>query len=332
LDVVRLLQAWVCGWKSVDDIVRASDLTAWQTHGVVTLELDADVRGSALSYRVEFDCSRELGKSRVQQEQLREGERTLILRDKDGVQLHKDSGEKGGRFPLSWSQSAIAAVEPSHVNTKLQGFRDFIAGIVVLRPLPPLFEKESRAEADRPDIALGNIVSWYRRLMSNQKTLVTLRDLLKTVWPDFDYVQLEESGRDAKLMQLVFEQTGSLRSTVTLNMGQLSDGERMLLALYLLAAYQQTNEHPVILVDEPDNFVGLAEIQPWLEQMLDTRPADGQLIVVSHSPEAIATMGEKRVALFSRAGHSAPTQVRRVPPDETGLPLAERIARGWIDA
>lgn len=332
LDAIRLIQAWVCGWNGADELVDAEELTEWQSSSLIHFELEARVGDLDLSYSVEFDSSRDLRKVRVVQESLKEGELKLIERDKASVQLYRDTGSSGGTFPLSWSQSAIAAVEPSDVNKKLQRFRDYLGRVLVVRPLPFLFEPESRSEEGRPDVTLRNLISWYRRVASNQKAMTTLRDLLKDVWPEFDYVNLQDVGRDAKAMELVFEQNGRTTGEVRVPMQRLSDGERMLLALYLIASYQRLTPVPVLYVDEPDNFLSLSEIQPWLMRMLNDRPDDGQLVVVSHSPEVIETMGEERGVWFSRTDHFSPTRVRPVTRDETGLTLSERIARGWIDA
>jgi energy-coupling factor transporter ATP-binding protein EcfA2 len=331
IDALRLLQRWICGWGRADVVVDADDLTAWYTGFTMAFELGIETDGLSLEYRVEFACSRELQKSRVDLERLREGDHTLIERNRDSVQLYRDNGTSGGSFPLSWAQSAVAAVQPSPVNTKLQAFRDSVARIIAVQPIPVQFAHESRSEVARPDPTMTDMLSWYRRLAANQKLVTTFRDYLKGVWPDFDYINLVDIGRESRSMEFVFEPSARSDPPVRLPLERLSDGERMLVALYLLASYQRATPGSTIWLDEPDNFVSIAEIQPWLMQMLDDRPDDGQLVIASHSPEVVATMGEQRVAWLTRENHRSPTRVRPLPPDQTGLPLSERIARGWLD-
>ena len=45
---------------------------------------------------------------------------------------------------------------------------------------------------------------------------------------------------------------------------QLSDGERALIGLYMVRSALETGAVPSVLIDEPDNFVGLPELQPWV--------------------------------------------------------------------
>ncbi len=134
------------------------------------------------------------------------------------------------------------------------------------------------------------------------------------------------------LMGAVFKNAQDTTGEIVLDFDELSDGERTLILLYALVAYQRVQQPTTVIIDEPDNFVSLLELQPWLLTMLDDRPEDGQLILVSHNSEIIQTMGRERVAYFSREDHSSPTRVSPLPPDEMGLPLPELLARGWIDA
>ena len=112
----------------------------------------------------------------------------------------------------------------------------------------------------------------------------------------------------------------------------LSDGERMLLVLYALVAYQRVSGPTTIIIDEPDNYVSLLELQPWLLTVLDDRPDDGQLILVSHNAEIIQTMGRENATYFSRENHVSPTTARPIHREETETaPLQDLLRRGWLD-
>ena len=154
---------------------------------------------------------------------------------------------------------------------------------------------------------------------------------LKGIWETFSRYEFDKVGRTSRILKIGFGPKGA-DPLLSIDFRDLSDGERMLVMLYALVAYQRSQPPTTIIVDEPDNFVSLLELQPWLRALLDTRPEGGQIILVSHNPEVIGTMGEERVAWFSRADHLSPTRVSALPPDDSGLSLPERIARGWIDA
>ena len=71
------------------------------------------------------------------------------------------------------------------------------------------------------------------------------------------------------------------------SISELSDGQRYLIALYMVLHFLIARGSTVI-IDEPDNFIALREIQPWLlaaeEAVEENR---GQLILVSHHPEIL---------------------------------------------
>jgi ATPase subunit of ABC transporter with duplicated ATPase domains len=105
----------------------------------------------------------------------------------------------------------------------------------------------------------------------------------------------------------------------------------MLMGLYMVLHFVIAKGHTVIL-DEPDNFVSLREIQPWLLAAEDAvQESEGQLILISHHPEILNYWAREFGLLFFREENG---QVRTKPYSEvadTGLEPAETIARGWED-
>lgn len=53
------------------------------------------------------------------------------------------------------------------------------------------------------------------------------------------------------------------KKRVNYSLSELSDGQRYLLALYMILHFLMAKGHTVF-IDEPDNFISLREIQPWL--------------------------------------------------------------------
>ena len=78
---------------------------------------------------------------------------------------------------------------------------------------------------------------------------------------------------------------GPYREAIDLPFSEVSEGQRALIALYMLVYCALTPDR-TLLIDEPDNFIALAEIQPWLMKLLDrVDETNGQVILVSHHPE-----------------------------------------------
>ena len=109
---------------------------------------------------------------------------------------------------------------------------------------------------------------------------------------------------------------------------QLSDGERMLIALYMLRAALKTGAARTVQIDEADNYVGLPELQPWLLSTRELLDEEHQLILISHHPEILTNSGEANGRYLWRDSHSSPTRIGplKVP---NGMTAGEAIARGW---
>jgi ATPase subunit of ABC transporter with duplicated ATPase domains len=113
---------------------------------------------------------------------------------------------------------------------------------------------------------------------------------------------------------------------------ELSDGQRALILLYAVL-YFLLQEGRTVFIDEPDNFVSLDEIQPWLLSATDmVDSGSGQLVVVSHHPEIFNQWAISHGLVTERDG-CGPVRVRPYSPP-AGLPLtpAESVARGWANS
>jgi ATPase subunit of ABC transporter with duplicated ATPase domains len=112
-------------------------------------------------------------------------------------------------------------------------------------------------------------------------------------------------------------------------LSELSDGQRALIMLYALLHFS-IRAGRTVFIDEPDNYLSLAEIEPWLNAAIDALDeSDGQLIIVSHHPELIDRLVRRHGVVFTRDGGGP---VRVVPYEEdpdASLPPSEEFARGW---
>jgi len=100
-----------------------------------------------------------------------------------------------------------------------------------------------------------------------------------------------------------------------------------LYALVRLAAGQGYT----LFLDEPDNYLALTEIQPWLMELADACGREvPQAVLCSHHPELIDYLGGDGGFVLKRESSGA-TVVRpaRELAVEGGLRLSEVIARGW---
>jgi hypothetical protein len=110
---------------------------------------------------------------------------------------------------------------------------------------------------------------------------------------------------------------------------QLSDGEKLLVALYMVRDALATGAVQTVLIDEPDNFVGLPELQPWVLAIRELLDEEHQAILISHHPEILNNAGEESGRYLWRDNHTSPTRIGPLKvPD--GITAGEAITRGWI--
>ena len=109
---------------------------------------------------------------------------------------------------------------------------------------------------------------------------------------------------------------------------ELSDGQRVLLALYTLLAVGGKPGMTMCL-DEPDNFLALREIQPWLAALLEANENGGaQILMISHHPEAVDYLVADHGVWMSRDANG-PCRAAKFAPAAEAMLASELIARGW---
>lgn len=302
------------------------EFTKWQDSKIQEFELSLSVDGQAFDYVLHLEQTADFEKPRVIHEKALCDKQPLFERDLDGVRFQRSDGNQTG-FPLDWRQAALAAIQPRGVNiSKLALLKEEIAKLLVLRPNPRSMESESKAEAKHPDFSMSNLTSWYRSLAQEQEWTDALRDALRDVWPDFRSFKQVDVGMNAKALQLRFEEKGG--KPVFLFLHELSDGERALIGLYVVRVAMNTGAARTVLLDEPDNFVGLPELQPWVLSIRELLDDEHQLVLISHHPEILSNSGEENGRYLWRDNHTSPTRIGPLKVPE-GMTAGEAIARGW---
>ena len=328
LDLLRNLQNLVVRGLKVEDVFPTRDLALAGERTEQRFEIETQLEGETCCYSltVQHDPSR--GRMRVWEETL-EYDGKPIFGFKDGAaQLYRDDYSQGPTYPFDWSQSGIGFLHERHDNQKLTRFKREIASYIIVGCCPPLMEPETRTEDEFLDPLMGNFVSWYRRAaQENMSSIASLFDVLGEALPGFDSISLVESGENSRALKALFE--GPSSRAVRLGFDQLSDGQRALIAMYSLT-HLSSDRRVSLFIDEPDNYLALGEIQPWLAEAVD-RVGDSleQVVVASHHPVTIDYMAGASGRWFSRDGNG-PVRVSKEPRSVVdGLSLSETMARRW---
>lgn len=353
LDVVYALQQLLGGVAKVTDpqVFPTRTLTRWQSKDSQVFEADVELEGDSFSYRIEVEHNRSTQLARIKEERLTAGGKPLFRCEMGEVQLYRDNHSEGPVFTVDWGESALARVAPrGDDNRRLTRFLEFVRKVVVCGFYPSGFKAESATEDARLDRDARNFVGWYRHVLQERQDLVPgFNDAMQEVVHGFKGTRLEKVGLDTRALMVVFEDHGE---RFELRLDEISDGQRALVALYALTILTADQGYSLFL-DEPDNYVALREIQPWLVGLEDgcgeTIP---QAVLCSHHPECIDYLGVDSGLLLKRESSGAtraegladtlrhnqrPTPQGGVvqadeladAPAEGGLKLSEIVARGW---
>ena len=328
-DLLYRLQRFIVGDARAAELFRNADLTSWQTNAVQRFEVDLEIGQDAYRYALAIEHDEARRWTRVSSETLTLGQKNL-LEFRDGTaQLYHDDFSEGPRIPFDVPQSALSMLRSGPDDRKLDLFRKELQKLIIVRLNPGLMIPESRKEEPTLDSIGGNFVNWYRFLWQEHTSgMLATFPALQRVLPGFRACNLKEAG-EARVMKVLFERPGKGGRDIPYDFEDLSDGQRVLIVLYTML-YGLKDEGPSLFIDEPDNFVALREIQPWLTALTDS-VGEGieQAVLISHHPEIINYLGASSGRWFERESN-APARVSDKPKAAAeGLTLAETIARGW---
>ncbi|HUU95068.1 MAG TPA: ATP-binding protein [Phycisphaerae bacterium] len=332
-DVLARLRDFLVWGKPTGEMFPPSTLTAWQTRPEQTFELEVEGNGGVYRYRLVIEHNRALNISRVRQEQLRfEGN---LLYDFDGQNAHlfNDDFSKGPVFPQDGSRSGAAFVPERADHRLLAWFRHRLGMTYVIAIDPLRMDLASLGERTAPDPGLTNFASWYRHLTQDSpEKMGALFDSLQQVIDGFTGLKLGAAGETARVLRVYFkhrEEQDTAGREFSLMLNQISTGHRCLIALFTIL-HCAVRPDMTLCIDEPDNFIALREMQPWLTELCDrVEEEKSQCLVISHHPEFIDLLAVKHGVRFTRTGQG-PVRLKAFQWSQAdAVRPSEIVARGW---
>lgn len=327
-EVLDLLRRALVEGTKLGDLFPASTLTRWRTATAQRFELCVEVGGDVFDYHLVVEHVPDQGKVRVGEELLAIAGRPLFQAEHGKARLFRDDRTEASPLLMDWARSGIAGIEPNADNTRLIRFREAIGRILLARIAPATMLGRADGEAAHPLPDFSNFPAWYRHLSQEQpERMRDLFDDLAKVVPGFVRLRLVAFPDNVRDLRAEID-TGKV---CDYRFPELSDGQRSLVALYTML-HCATRPGALLLLDEPDNFVALAELQPWLVAFADRlRTVDCQAIVISHHPECIDYLAGSEILRAKRAADGATVVAPWLFDASKALTPSEAIARGWID-
>jgi hypothetical protein len=335
LDVLKRLRDFAVVGYRADQIFTYERRTRWQTLSQQSFELEVTGNGGTYVYTLWVEVNDEKPKSRVLKETLDFNGKPLLIFLEDQVHLFDDTHKKKATYPFDSDRSAVGVLGKRRMSSKLEWFKQWLDKLYCIRVDPSRMGAEAKGEDDYPEDNLVNFAAWYGNIIQEQTgSFLNLQRSLREIFEGFDSLDLRKAGR-TRVLRAVFSATsaegkrGSKKQRIEFDFDELSDGQRALIALYTLL-YCVIEADTTICLDEPENFLALAEIQPWLLELGDRIQETGsQAILISYHPELIDLLAPECGIVFSRSG-LGPVRVDPYRADKMSkLRPSEAVARGW---
>jgi predicted ATPase len=329
LEAIRYVKTFVAG---NDNPFEPSTRTRWQEKpgqeklGQV-VEIDAHLDSRDYQYRLEIRLEPETRQPSVNLERLKISGATSFERTNAEIRFFADSFLQGTSVPPDGARSALYLSQLS--NPHVGRFMKWLESLhcFEIDAYFDAMDEPADSGESQPDFELGNFPSWYRYLLQTQPAEnVGFLAALKESMDEFQELRFYSSGGSSERLRTVFRApSGEL---VSYSISELSDGQRRLIGLYAILHFL-IKRGCTVFIDEPDNFISLREIQPWLlaaEEAVEDR--NGQLILVSHHPEILNRWASRYGLRFFREnnGHVRTEKFKFEPK---GLEPSEVVARGW---
>jgi hypothetical protein len=334
-DILDVLREFIIDGTSSLSAFPPGTVTAWDQRPEQRFELALKGRGGEFVYRLVIEQDRAARRNRIGYEDLCFDGRVLYQFQGGEAHLFRDNGTAGPVFPFDWSRSAIPTIPERNDNTLLSWFRSRLARVFVFSPDPLRMESQSEAEQPHPDRLLHQLASWIRHLHleSPEISQRIAESLRRDVLDGLVNYKFVDQGAGSRALKFEFgsppSDLGQKFYSYLLGLDQLSTGQRTLVALYTML-HAAVGADLTLCIDEPDNYVALREIQPWLVQLSDNvQDTGGQCLLISHHPELINYLASDCGTRFFREG-GGPVRVQPFEwPEDEPLRPAEVVARGW---
>ncbi|BBC26513.1 AAA family ATPase [Pseudanabaena sp. ABRG5-3] len=327
-DAIHKIKVLISGASNLETLFVLADCCRWQISKVQNFEIEVNGNGGIYKYELSVKHDNQQ-KTAIVYERLWFNNNPLMKFDLGDLYIYNDDYIETSKITeFTPPTSVVSIFAPLH--KKSSWFQKYISKFIVIQIVPSLMVSSSDQETFSVSPKMGNYASWYRYLSQDQGKIFEITKILRDVLDKFLSFKFERYSDTDYGLKLVFTSELDDKQTIEYYFDELSDGQRVIIALYTLI-YGTQNEDYTLFIDEPENFLALPEVQPWLDQLYDLCSEKKlQAILISHHPKLINFLAADSGYWFERKGNS-PVRVKRIKDeDDTGLPISDLVERGWL--
>ncbi|MFP4305689.1 MAG: AAA family ATPase [Desulfococcaceae bacterium] len=304
---LELLQKIGRGINRVGQLIGPDDLNKNESEKISRIEVEVSLNDKNYLYSIAFELPEHFKEMRIYEEKLVVDGEFFFSREIAQVNLYRNmSPDQETRFLVDWHLAALPIIQVPSNTSLINEFKNWLAEIVILRPIPQIFSGESSTETKEPLPDCSNIGAWLSGLLSVYPASYSDIDKhLKQFMLDFEDFQNEPTTRTSKNIVVNFSNNKILTK---LDFQELSDGEKLFFVYAMVLSANKFYGPLFCFWDEPDHHLSLSMVGSLIRELRRHFHEKGQIIITSHNPEAIRQFSDENSILLYRNSHSEPTR------------------------
>ena len=179
------------------------------------------------------------------------------------------------------------------------------------------------------DKNLSYFGGWFSEILAQWPSSYSkIQNYLQQVMPDLKEIVARPISSKARILEASFIGT---ESDFVIPFERLSDGEKCFFAFATAIAANEAYGPLLCVWDEPDNYLSPSEVGHSVMSLRRAFGAKGQLIAISHNPEAIRQFSDENTLVVYRKNHFEPTQLLPLSAVDTGGDMILSLIRGDLE-
>lgn len=328
-EAIKVFQSIGRGSTRIGQLVKPEDFTMGRSAIPMRFELDAKLGSDLFSYALALELPDKFRELRVKEERLSMNQDVLFSREQSFVIVPRVHSEEEARFRIDWHMAALPVIQGPSPGSALSIFREWLANIVLLTPIPRLMSGGAENGTQEPSEDAGNWADWLSGLLDRYPAAYsTIKHDLVGVMPDLADFRFERTGKDAKSLLVNFKND---QNECELPFEALSDGEKCFFLYAVVLAANRFDGPLFTFWDEPDSHLSLSEVSQFVIALRRGFQQGGQILITSHNAEAIRRFSNDSTWLLGRRSHLEPTLIRLLQDVAPTADLIQKLVEGDID-
>ncbi|MBD2502467.1 AAA family ATPase [Anabaena azotica] len=326
---LEVLQSVGRGINRVAQLVQPKDLVRGRSDVPIRFEIEVLIKQKLYRYVLALELPENFKELRIFEEQLLVSGEPIYSRKAAQVNLYNSPQNREAQFLVDWHLVALPVIQEQSETDPLRIFKNWLAHMIILAPIPSLITGESNGETLEPKREGSNFGEWISGLLSRYPAAYTQIDkYLREVMPDIQDFLNEQTGKDSKSMIVRFE---AKNANLSIEFKDLSDGEKCFFLCAVVLAANKFYGPLFCFWDEPDNYLSLSEVGHFVASLRRSFKDSGQILVTSHNPEAIRKFSHENTLFLDRKTHLEPTLVRLLSDIPVQGDLIDNLILGDIE-